>query len=184
MATNGTKRSSRRPPVVSPLDRRAIDDPTTSGPILIVDDEEIVRGMLVWLFEEAGYVVREAVDGGQALEALADDPPACMILDLMMPGVDGQTVLQRRQEQDLAPDTRIVVLTAKTAPSDEVWCWERGADEFLTKPFDADQLLKLVGDLMSLTVDQLRHRREVGLADARRLDALEAALKMQPRRRR
>jgi DNA-binding response OmpR family regulator len=110
-----------------------------------------------------------------------------MILDLMMPEVDGQTVLARRQEASLSPDTRIVVLTAKTDRSDEVWCWERGADEFLNKPFDGDKLIKLVADLMGLSAEQLRHRREVGLAEARRLDAMEAAFATNPeagRRRR
>jgi DNA-binding response OmpR family regulator len=141
--------------------------------------------MLAWLFEEDGYAVSEAEDGAGALAALAGNPPGCMILDLMMPGIDGQTVLARRQAEGLAPDTRIIVLTAKTDHNDEVWCWERGADEFLTKPFDGERLIKLVGDLMSLSPEQLEHRRQVGLADARRLDAIEAAFRRKdPRRRR
>jgi two-component system alkaline phosphatase synthesis response regulator PhoP len=143
--------------------------------VLVVDDDQVVRGMLAWLFEEAGYRVREAVDGNEALARISQQPPDCMVLDLMMPDVDGQTVLQRRQEQGLAPETRVVVLTAKNDPASEVWCWERGADEFLTKPFDGERLLRLVDDLMGLTPEQLRHRREVGLAEARRLDAIETA---------
>jgi DNA-binding response OmpR family regulator len=143
--------------------------------VLVVDDDEVIRGMLVWLFEEAGYSVRQAADGSEALTELGSNPPACMILDLMMPKVDGQTVLQRRQEGNLAPKTRVIVLTAKTDRNAEVWCWERGADEYLHKPFDGDRLIRLVGDLMGLSSEQLRHRREVGLAEARRLDAIEAA---------
>lgn len=143
--------------------------------VLVVDDDEVIRGMLAWLFEEAGYAVHQAADGAEALTELAARPPACMILDLMMPGVDGQTVLQRRQEGGVAPDTRVIVLTAKTDRNAEVWCWERGADEYLIKPFDGDRLIRLVGDLMALSSEQLRHRREVGLAEARRLDAIEAA---------
>ena len=143
--------------------------------VLVVDDDEVIRGMLVWLFEEAGYQVRQSSEGSEALQELASSPPACMILDLMMPGVDGQTVLQRRQETGLAPDTRTIVLTAKSDRNAEVWCWERGADEYLIKPFDGDRLIRLVGDLMGLSSEQLRHRREVGLAEARRLDAIEAA---------
>jgi CheY-like chemotaxis protein len=143
--------------------------------VLVVDDDQVVRGMLAWLFEEAGYRVHEAVDGSEALARITDHPPDCMVLDLMMPDVDGQTVLRRRREEDLAPDTRVLVLTAKNDPTSEVWCWEHGADEFLTKPFDGDRLLRLVDDLMGLTPDELRHRREVGLAEARRLDAIETA---------
>jgi DNA-binding response OmpR family regulator len=148
-----------------------------AGDVLVVDDDEVIRGMLAWLFEEAGYGVRQAADGAEALVEIQARPPDCMILDLMMPEVDGQTVLARRQAASLAPETRIVVLTAKTDRSDEVWCWERGADEFLNKPFDGEKLIRLVADLMGLSAEQLRHRREVGLAEARRLDAIEAAFK-------
>jgi DNA-binding response OmpR family regulator len=143
--------------------------------VLVVDDDEVVRGLLAWLFEDAGYSVRQAADGAEALAALAAPAPDCMVLDLMMPDVDGQTVLQRRQEQHLAPTTRVVVLTAKTDRQSQVWCWERGADEYLTKPFDGDRLLRLVADLMAMSALDLRHRREDGLAEAKRLDAIEAA---------
>ncbi len=150
------------------------------GDVLIVDDEELVRSLLAWLFEDAGFDVRQAADGKEALEELAVDPPDCMVLDLMMPQVDGQAVLRTRMDDGLAPDTRIVILTAKDSRADEVWCWEHGADEYLTKPFDGDRLLKLVRDLIGLTPDQLRHRREVGLAEARRLDAMEQAFTPHP----
>jgi len=140
--------------------------------------------MLAWLFSEAGYSVREAADGAEALAELELEPPACMVLDLMMPGIDGTAVLQRRLDTGLAADTRIVVLTAKTDRATEVWCWERGADEYLTKPFEADKIIKLVGDLMTLSADQLRHRREVGLAEARRLDALDEVFPGPEKRRR
>ena len=154
------------------------------GEVLVVDDDEVIRGMLVWLFEEAGYSVRQAADGAEALTELESGAPACMILDLMMPGVDGQAVLERRREGDLAPNTRVIVLTAKTDRNAEVLCWERGADEYLIKPFDGDRLIRLVDDLMGLSSEQLRHRRDVGLAEARRLDAIEAAFPSGPGARR
>ena len=71
--------------------------------VLLVDDDEVVRGLLVWLFEDAGYVVRQAADGHEALAALDLQPPDCMVLDLMMPGIDGFEVLRRREERSLAP---------------------------------------------------------------------------------
>ena len=145
--------------------------------MLVVDDDEIIRGMLAWLFEDAGYTVRQAGNGAEALAELQAKPADCMVLDLMMPEVDGQQVLAQRQESGLAPNTRVIVLTAKTGHTDEVWCWERGADEYLTKPFDGERLIKLVGDLMALSLEQLKHRREVGLAEAKRLDAMEKAFK-------
>jgi DNA-binding response OmpR family regulator len=148
--------------------------------VLVVDDDEVIRGLLAWLFEEAGYSVRQAADGSEALAALEGRAPDCMVLDLMMPRVDGQTVLQRRQENDLAPDTRIIVLTAKSDRMSQVWCWERGADEYLIKPFDGERLLRLVADLMSSSHEQLQHRRQAGLDEARRLDAIEAAFGASP----
>jgi DNA-binding response OmpR family regulator len=146
--------------------------------VLLVDDDEIVRGLLVWLFEDAGYEVRQAADGREALAALGRQAPDCMVLDLMMPEVDGFEVLRRRQERQLAQETRVIILTAKDSPSDQVLCWEHGADEYLTKPFDGDRLIKLVGDLMGLSPEQLRHRRDVGLQEARRMDEIERAFKL------
>jgi DNA-binding response OmpR family regulator len=148
--------------------------------VLIVDDDEVVRGLLAWLFEEAGYKVVQAEDGRGALAMLSAEPPECMVLDLMMPEIDGLEVLRRRRLESLAPETRIVILTAKDSRADEVFCWEQGADEFMNKPFDGERLIKLAGDLVALSPDQLRHRREVGLAEAQRLDAMEQAFKPKP----
>jgi CheY-like chemotaxis protein len=145
--------------------------------VLVVDDDEIIRGMLAFLFEGDGHTVEQAPDGAAALELLRRGQPDCLVLDLMMPGVDGHTVLRTRREEGLAPDTRVIVLTAKSGTEDAVWCWEAGADEFVTKPFDPDRLLRLVHDLAALLPAEAQRRRELGLADSRRLDAIEAALR-------
>ena len=145
--------------------------------VLVVDDDEIIRGMLAFLFEGEGHTVEQAADGAAALEVLRARQPDCMVLDLMMPGIDGLTVLHTRTAENLAPDTRVIVLTAKSGTEDAVWCWEAGADEFLTKPFDPERLLRLVRDLAGLTPEEAKRRRELGLADSRRLDAIEAALR-------
>lgn len=145
--------------------------------VLVVDDDEIVRGMVAFLFEGEGYAVEQAAGGAEALQRLEAHSPECMVLDLMMPEVDGLTVLRRRAEKALAPDTRVVVLTAKAGTDDAVWCWEAGADEYLTKPFDPKKLVRLVRDLTSLSPEEAKRRRDVGLAEAKRLDAIEAALR-------
>lgn len=150
-------------------------DPGTTGDVLIVDDDASIRSMLGFVFDDAGYRVVEAVDGKDAIEVLRTEPPALMVLDLMMPEVDGVEVLRRRQQEAIAADTRILVLTAKLDTKDAVWCWELGADEYLTKPVDPDLLLRYGLALLARTPDELRHHREVGLAEARRLDALEDA---------
>lgn len=149
----------------------------TSGEVLVVDDDASIRTLLAFVFHDEGYEVTEAADGREALEVLRRSPPALMILDLMMPDVDGLAVLRTRREQALAAGTRILVLTAKTETQDAVWCWELGADEYLTKPVDPDRLLREGLALLELTPDELRARRERGLAEARRLDAIEAAFR-------
>lgn len=161
-------------------------DPPPTDPsdqsVLIVDDDPSIRSMLGFIFEDEGFDVREAVDGVDALTALTDDPPDAMVLDLMMPRVDGHGVLRERREKQLARDTRIVVLTAKSDPADAVWCWELGADEFVNKPVDPERLLREVQMLLKRTPDEIRARRREGLADAKRLDSMEAAFQGRKRR--
>jgi len=143
--------------------------------VLVVDDDASVRAMLGYILDDAGYVVREAQDGDDALDELRSRPPECMVLDLMMPRVDGVEVLRRRREASIATATRVLVLTAKTDTRDAVWCWELGADEYLTKPVDPERLVREVRMLLARTPTELRHRREVGLADARERDRIEQA---------
>jgi len=154
----------------------------TSGEVLIVDDDASIRTMLAFVFDDAGYTVIEAADGAEALEVLRTDPPALMVLDLMMPMVDGVEVLRQRERDGLAAGTRILVLTAKLDTEDAVWCWELGADEYVTKPVDPDQLLRNGLALLARTPEELRHHRRVGLEEARRLDAIEAAFRPAGRR--
>jgi len=155
-------------------------DPESTGEVLIVDDDASIRSLLGFVFDDAGYRVVEAADGLEALEVLRTTPPALMILDLMMPEVDGLAVLRACRNEALAGDTRILVLTAKTETQDAVWCWELGADEYVTKPVDPDRLLRNGLALLARTPDELRQHREQGLAEARRLDEMEAAFRPRP----
>jgi len=143
--------------------------------VLVVDDDASVRAMLGYLLHDEGYDVREASDGAEAIAALTTDPPDCMILDLMMPTVDGLEVLTARNARGFAPDTRVLVLTAKTETADAVWCWENGADEYLHKPVDPDKLAREVRHLLGRSSVEVKRRRQVGLADARERDRIEAA---------
>ncbi|MEY2448238.1 MAG: two-component system, OmpR family, alkaline phosphatase synthesis response regulator PhoP [Acidimicrobiaceae bacterium] len=131
--------------------------------------------MLGYLLHDEGYDVREAADGAEAITELTVDAPDCMVLDLMMPNVDGVEVLRARRERGFAPDTRVLVLTAKTDTKDAVWCWELGADEYLNKPVDPDKLAREIRQLLSRSTVELQRRRRAGLADARSRDELEAA---------
>jgi two-component system OmpR family response regulator len=149
--------------------------------VLIVDDDPSIRSMLGFILGDEGFQVREAADGRAALTMLEEDAPDAMVLDLMMPELDGHGVLRARRDQGLAPDTRIVVLTAKTDPTDAVWCWELGADEFVHKPVDPERLLREVQALLRRTPAEVRARRTEGLAEAKRLDGLESAFRSRKR---
>ena len=131
--------------------------------------------MLGYLLDDEGYEVSEAEDGAQAIEMLVSDAPDCMVLDLMMPNVDGVQVLRERRARGFAPDTRILVLTAKTTAADAVWCWELGADEYLMKPVDPERFAKEIRVLLARSSADNERRRRVGLAEARERDRIEAA---------
>jgi DNA-binding response OmpR family regulator len=150
-------------------------DADGSQTVLVVDDDASIRAMLGYVLHDEGYTVREAADGAEAIAELTDAAPDCMILDLMMPHVDGLQVLRERRDRGFAPDTRVLVLTAKTDTKDAVWCWDLGADEYLNKPVDPEQFAREVRLLLARSSADLRRRRLVGLADARERDRLEAA---------
>jgi two-component system OmpR family response regulator len=143
--------------------------------VLVVDDDPDIRGLLAFTLEDEGHRVRVAGDGEAALAAIAEQAPDCMVLDLMMPGLDGFAVLRTKRQQGLAPDTRVLILTCKTAERDYVRGWELGADEYVTKPFDPMQVVARVGELLAVAPKVLAERRDAELQKAELLDRLESA---------
>jgi two-component system OmpR family response regulator len=143
--------------------------------VLIVDDDPDIRGILVFTMEDAGFDVREAGNGAEALEELERRAPDCMVLDVMMPGIDGFGVLRSKRQLGLAAETRVLMLTAKTSERDFVRGWELGADEYLTKPFDPDELVERVRELLRAKPAALQERRENELQKAELLERLESA---------
>jgi two-component system response regulator MprA len=107
--------------------------------ILVVDDEPAVRDSLDRALRLEGYEVGLAADGAEALQMLGSDSPDAVVLDLMMPRVDGLEVCRRiRAAGDRTP---VLVLTARDAVSDRVKGLDAGADDYLVKPFALDELL-------------------------------------------
>ena len=148
--------------------------------VLIVDDDDDIRAILAFTLEDAGYEVREAADGNQAIAALEARAPDCLVLDVMMPGHDGFDVLRSRRQWNLAPQARVVLLTARTAERDFVRGWELGAHEYLTKPFDPDELVVTVKKLLKTSISQCNERREAELKKAELLERLESAFARPP----
>ena len=110
--------------------------------VLIVDDEPDILLMLRMSLEDEGHEVVMAADGQMALERIAEHRPDLVLLDVMMPVLDGWGVLERQRE--LGDGTAVIVLSAKTEESDIARAMDLGAREYVTKPFDLDKVVALV----------------------------------------
>ena len=143
--------------------------------ILVVDDDPDIRMLIRLTLESYGYVVREAGDGLQALDALNEQAPDAMVLDVMMPNMDGYGVLRTMRQRELAPNTKVLMLTCKTEEKDFVRGWELGADDYRTKPFEPMELAENLADLLRTSSETLHQRRQDELEKAELLDRLESA---------
>lgn len=116
--------------------------------ILIVDDEPNIVMSLEYTFKKQNFEVFIARDGSEALEILKHQTPNVVLLDIMMPNVDGYQTLEHIKKNDSLKDTKIVFLTAKNKASDIEKGLELGADKYLTKPFS---IKKVVSEILELT---------------------------------
>jgi two-component system phosphate regulon response regulator PhoB/two-component system alkaline phosphatase synthesis response regulator PhoP len=111
------------------------------GPVLVVDDEPDIVEFLTTVLRDEGYSTESARDGLEALARLDEIRPALMILDLMMPRMTGLEVLEALRERPHNARPSIIVLSAKSTHQDILDALERGADDFIPKPFDLEDLL-------------------------------------------
>ncbi|MBI4498068.1 MAG: response regulator transcription factor [Chloroflexi bacterium] len=107
--------------------------------ILVIDDDPAVTSVLKRGLSYEGFAVSTANSGTEGLTLARDQSPDLVILDIMMPGIDGLEVLQRLRAAD--PQLPVMMLTAKDATADQVQGLERGADDYVTKPFTFEVLL-------------------------------------------
>ncbi|MBZ0304119.1 MAG: response regulator transcription factor [Anaerolineae bacterium] len=106
--------------------------------ILLVDDEQHIIDLARMYIEQEGYHVESATDGGTALQKILTDSPALIVLDLMLPGIDGWEVCRRVRADS---DVPIIMLTARDDDIDKIVGLELGADDYLTKPFNPRELV-------------------------------------------
>jgi diguanylate cyclase (GGDEF)-like protein len=138
--------------------------------ILIAEDEAISRRILEWTLSKWGYKVVVTCNGDQALTVLQDqDAPLLAILDVMMPGIEGVEVCRRVRQMSQVSPTYIILLTAKSSKAEIVKGLQAGADDYLTKPFDRDELYARVQ--VGMRVVQLQRSltgrvRQLELAEA------------------
>jgi two-component system OmpR family response regulator len=122
--------------------------------VLIVDDELAIRDMLEIGFAKAGFLTRAVSDGRSALEVVRSWSPEVIILDIMLPEIDGFSLLPAIRRISEAP---VIMLSAKSEPSEKVNGLLRGADDYVCKPFDLDELVARVHSALRRPRLEIRH---------------------------
>jgi DNA-binding response OmpR family regulator len=142
--------------------------------VLIVDDEPDTLSIVRLCLEGEGFAVTTAADGHAALDAIAAGAPDAIVLDTMMPGMDGFELLSVMRALGLAPSAR-VVMTGRNSERDHLRAWQLGADDYLTKPYDPALLADSLRRLLVSTPAELEARRLTELEQVALLDRLELA---------
>jgi CheY-like chemotaxis protein len=119
------------------------------GRVLVVDDEPDVLLLCRLNLQQRGHELLEASEGGRALELARERHPDLIVLDLMMPGINGYDVLEALQGDDATSGIPVLVLTAKSLRADRERSHGLGASAFLTKPFMPSELCEMVDSLLS-----------------------------------
>jgi two-component system alkaline phosphatase synthesis response regulator PhoP len=135
--------------------------------ILVVDDNEQNLELLQAYLEELGCPIRTAIDGAEALESIAKEPPDIVLLDVMMPRISGFQACAKIKANPKTRDIPVIMVTALNEVGDVERAVDSGADDFLTKPVNKLELLTRVRSL--LRVRQLKRQLDSALAEVRRL---------------
>ena len=116
--------------------------------VLVVDDSDVLRKITVYNLRKLGMEVEEAIDGIDGLEKMRTWHPDVVILDIMMPRMDGFTVLKEMKKDESIKDIPVIVLTAKGGQNDEQIALSLGAKQVMTKPFSPTQLIEEVKNVV------------------------------------
>lgn len=123
------------------------EDRSLGSSVLVVDDEPQVVWVLQFSLEAEGYTTFAARDGAQALSAILEHRPKLMVLDIMMPTMDGWSVLEQMTQLPREDRPRVIVVSALANLRDRAKAAELGADAFVPKPFNVDDLLGVLREL-------------------------------------
>jgi two-component system, OmpR family, response regulator ResD len=140
----------------------------TRGSVLVVDDEPTIAEVVARYLERAGYRTQVAGDGLRAIELAGHERPDLVVLDLMLPGIDGLEVMRRLREAD-RKRVAVILLTAKGEESDRVIGLRLGADDYVVKPFSPIELVARV-DAVLRRVDTSPERAEPIVFDGLQID--------------
>ncbi|MCX7089824.1 MAG: phosphate regulon transcriptional regulator PhoB [Methylococcales bacterium] len=149
----------------------------THNKILVVEDDDAIRGMLVMVLEQAGFVLISAADADKAQKALDTDLPDLILLDWMLPGISGVEWARRLKKDSIYRELPIILLTARGEEEDKVRGLEVGADDYMTKPFSPKELVARIRAVLrrsgkmqdlgqvsqgDLVLDIAQHRLSIG----------------------
>jgi len=124
--------------------------------VLVVDDDAVIRNLLEVNLQLEGYEVSLAIDGADALTQVAAAPPGLILLDVMMPGMDGWDVAKRLKDDEIAAAIPVVLLTARAMRADVQRGTDLGVEGYVTKPFDPDELLAVIDRLLGAGAGERR----------------------------
>ena len=136
--------------------------------VLVADDEPALRKLLKTNMELEGYETLEASNGAEVLECVERDNPDIILLDIMMPVMDGwevMTALAANPEYE----QKVILVSAKASDDAQLQGWELGADEYITKPFDLDSLLERVREVAARSEAESEKRRAEAISELQNL---------------
>src|SRR3990172_7568843 len=142
--------------------------------VLIVDDEPLNLNVLEAYLHGEGCRITKATNGADALRSAAETPPDLVLLDVMMPGMDGLEVCRRLKEDDKTRFVPVVIITSLDQRDDKINALQAGADDFITKPVDRSELLARARSL--LKIKSLHDRLEKKYQEVLELQALKDSL--------
>jgi twitching motility two-component system response regulator PilH len=119
--------------------------------ILIIDDSATIRMFMVRALQKAGYHISLAASGTEGLQKALLERPHCVILDIILPGINGYQLCRQLRAMDPEHDLAIVMISSKNSPVDQSWGLRQGADRYLAKPFTEEELLGTVQDVLRRT---------------------------------
>jgi len=118
--------------------------------VLVIDDEDVIGAVLRYAFLEQGRETLTPDGGRTGIEAARAQHPDAIVLDLMMPEINGHDVLEALREDDATDEVPILVLTAVTQSRERERCLAEGADRVMTKPFDPRDVATVIDDMLNL----------------------------------
>lgn len=119
--------------------------------ILVIEDDPITSRLVTLVLTNTGYQVASASNGIQGLEMAQDNPPGLILLDLMLPGLDGFDVLDQLRAIPQTSNVPVIVISSKSQPGDKQIASRLGADAYLTKPYKQPELLEKIHSLLNKT---------------------------------